>query len=677
MGKKYVVDVGPAVPGETAPKRNAGAAKEERTTLYNIEGLDTVYKLVQYCIKKYETRQCMGSRKILKAYEEEKEITRKVDGKEVKAKKTWQYYELSPFSYITYKQLGENITDIASGLIKLGLKPNGEERFHVYAQTSADWMQTALACNSQGIPVVTAYDTLGEEGLMLSMTQTHTVGVFLDNYNIRSLINPLKQATEIRIVIHKDALESDNEKKAMEELVAAHPHLKHYSLDEIKALGKENPVPASPPDPDDTALIMYTSGSSGTPKGVVLLNKGVAAGVAGVTGIIDQKVVLPGDRLLAFLPLAHILEFTFELAALAWGAVLGYGNPKTVSETSVRNSVGDIREFKPNIMVGVPAVWEGVRKGIMAGIKSQPALTQKLFWAAYNLKLKMASYGVHYFPFDFIFKRVREATGGQLRFVFSGGAALSQDTQVFISNLIAPLVLGYGLTETNANAAILHPGKFEYGTVGELAYAVTAKLVDASELGYFAKNNQGELWLRGLPVSPHYYENEKETTEAYTEDGWFKTGDICEFLPNGHLKIIDRKKSLVKTLKGEYIAVEKLESVYRHNQYVANICIYVDSGRVKPVAIIVPMENALKDLCNELGVDYHDDVAHEPVVKKAIYKSLIDTARANNLKSVEQISGVVVSRIEWTPQNGYLTSAQKLQRKMIVDNVREELDETK
>lgn len=677
MTKRYSVEVGPAQPGETAPRRNYQVPKAPWTTPYQIEGLDTIYNIVQYVVKKYDKKACLASRKIIDIHVEEKEITRKVEGQEVKSKKQWQYYELSPYEMQTYSQVGQDVSNIASGLIKLGIKPDGQERFHIYCSTCADWLKTAFACNAQGIPVVTAYDTLGEEGLTVSMTETHTVGVLLDNYNIRSLIGPLKTAKQIRIVIHKDELESEEDKKAMDELLEAHPHLQHYSVGQLLALGKENPVPASPPKPEDTALIMYTSGSSGTPKGVVLLNKTVAAGVAGVVGIIDYKIVHPGDRFLAYLPLAHILELTVEMSALMWGATLGYGNPKTLSDVSVRNCAGDIREFKPHILVGVPAVWESVRKGIMAKIKALPSVTQKIFWSAYHLKLKMASMGIRYFPFDFVFKKVREATGGNIRFMFSGGAALSTDTQIFLTNLIAPLILGYGLTETNANVAILNPDKFEYGSVGEITPAVTVKLVDTPELNYYAKNNQGELWIKGDPVSPHYYENEKETKEAYTEDGWFKTGDICEFLPNGHLKIIDRKKSLVKTVNGEYIAVEKLESLYRHNQYVLNICIYADSSRAKPVAIVVPMENAVKGLCKELGVDYHDDVAHDSKVKSAIFKSLIQTAKDTGLRPYEQISDIVISEIEWTPQNGFLTSAQKLQRKKIVESVKKDLDATK
>lgn len=276
--------------------------------------------------------------------------------------------------------------------------------------------------------------------------------------------------------------------------------------------------------------------------------------------------------------------------------------------------------------------------------------------------------------FDIIFKKVRAATGGHLHHVLNGGSPVSRDTQVFISTLIAPMLVGYGLTETCANATILEHNHLEYGSAGTLVGSVTAKLIDVPEAGYFAKDNQGEILLKGAPITKEYYKNPKETSEAFTEDGWFKTGDIGEWDKNGALKIIDRRKNLVKTANGEYIALEKLESIYRSNSIVLNICVYADQNKVKPIAIVIPNEAALKNHIKDEKVYSEAELqtkelavlCHDKKVISSVHKSLEATGKAQGLKGIELIQNVVLVDDEWTPQNGFVTSAQKLQRRKIL-----------
>lgn len=335
----------------------------------------------------------------------------------------------------------------------------------------------------------------------------------------------------------------------------------------------------------------------------------------------------------------------------------------------MRNCVGDIREFKPNVMVGVPAVWESVRKGILAKVKALPWLTQKIFWTAFKSKAKLTEMGLPCPLVDnLIFKKIKDATGGELKIVLSGGAAISLDTQRFIQTLICPLVIGYGLTESNANTCLMTPESLAYGTQGELTHAITIKLVDVPDAGYLAKNNQGELYIQGPCVAKEYFKNPEETEAAFTEDGWFRTGDIGEWTPEGHIKLVDRKKNLIKTLNGEYIAIEKLESVYRSNPCIQNICIYADSDHVKPVAVIVPNPSAVDNLAKEKGLEVHEDIAHDTAIIKAIQKEVLATGSSAGLKGAELLQGVVISKVEWSPQNGFLTSAQKLERRKIIED---------
>ncbi|KAK5240494.1 long-chain fatty acid-CoA ligase, partial [Exophiala xenobiotica] len=213
------------------------------------------------------------------------------------------------------------------------------------------------------MPIVTAYDTLGEEGLRHSLVATKAKAIFLDPHLLVSLIAPLKEAKEIKHVIWNS--QNDVNQDSIDKLKAAHPHLTIMSFEELRKLGEENPVDPVPPSPEDLCCIMYTSGSTGPPKGVPIKHKAVVAAVAGVSVIVEPYLG-PGDSLLTYLPLAHIFEYMFENAALYWGATMGYGNPKTLSDASVKNCNGDIKELRPTVLIGVPAVWESIKKGIIA-----------------------------------------------------------------------------------------------------------------------------------------------------------------------------------------------------------------------------------------------------------------------------------------------------------------------
>jgi len=242
------------------------------------------------------------------------------------------------------------------------------------------------------------------------------------------------------------------------------------------------------------------------------------------------------------------------------------------------------------------------------------------------------------------------------------------------------MIIGYGLTETCAIGVVMDPFEWTDRTIGTITGCDEIKLVDFPDAGYFATNKpnpQGEIWIRGASVMDSYYQNESLTAEALTSDGWFKTGDIGEWDRNGHLNIIDRKKNLVKTLNGEYIALEKLESVYCSAALVGNICVYADEQKTKPVAIIVPLEPALKKLANSIGVDGHsvEQLVHNKQVQGAVHKELLRVGRAAGLVGVELLDGVVLADEEWTPANGLVTAAQKLNRRLILQKHQKAVDE--
>lgn len=521
---------------------------------------------------------------------------------------------------------------------------------------SAHWLAIGHAACSQSFTMVTAYDSLGESGLRHSLVQTGCKAVFLDPNLIPLLNKCLSAAKAIKYVIYNT--EPTPKQSDIDQLKSSHPELKVLSFTELNQLGWENKHEPVPPGPEDLCCIMYTSGTTGEPKGVMIKHKAIVAGMAGLQSVVAQYLG-PADGLLTYLPQAHILEFMFENVCLYWGSTMGYGNPKTLSDSSVRNCKGDIREFQPTILVGVPAVFESVKKGILTKINSSSALVQNMFWGALAAKQFLMPWQwalpLTWLLDALVFNKLKEATGGKLRICMNGGGPISKETLKFISYAVIPMISGYGLTETCGMGAVQDPLAWNPDTVGDIPACVEIKLVDFPEADYFSTNNppQGEIWIRGAPVTEGYFENEKETKEAITSDGWFKTGDIGEFDANGHLKIIDRKKNLVKTLNGEYIALEKLESIYRSGSVVGNICVYAAEDKAKPIAIIVPLEPALKKLAAANGIpgDSLEELVSNKKVNELVLKELQQAGKEGGLAGIEIIDGVVLADEEWNPQN--------------------------
>ena len=522
------------------------------------------------------------------------------------------------------------------------------------ALDSSNWLSMAHGAFTQSITIVTAYDTLGLDGLQWSLKQTESKAVFVDSGLLPTLIQALSEAPTIEYIILNNDSQLDTAELA--KLQSEYPNIRLIKYDELKKLGEENPTEPVPPGPEDLACIMYTSGTSGAPKGVTIKHKAIVASVAGATSIVGDYLG-PGDGLLAYLPQAHIIQFIFENASIFWGATMGYGSIKTLTDTSVRNCKGDILEFRPTILVGVPAVWETIRKGIVNRVNSGSAVAKKLFWRALAAKKSLVSTNAPIVKLldTLVFNKVRAATGGRLRICMSGGGPIARDTQIFISMAICPLISGYGLTETGGMGALNDPLTMTFDAHGDIPASIEEKLVDYPDAGYFTTNNppQGELCIRGPSVTTEYYENEEETKATIGEDGWFHTGDIAEFNEDGHLKIIDRKKNLVKTLNGEYIALEKLESIYLSCPLVANVCVYAAPDQQKPVAIIFPAEPALLNLAHENGIQGHEleDIVNNEKLNKIVVRELQKIGRQSHLAAFEIVDGVVLDKDEWTPEN--------------------------
>jgi long-chain acyl-CoA synthetase len=503
--------------------------------------------------------------------------------------------------------------------------------------------------------IVTAYDTLGESGVEHSLVQSKANAMFVDPHLFKTINNPLKRAEAVKFLIYNEESHLPVPDAEIEKFKADHPGLTILSFGELRALGEDNPTEPVQPSPEEMYCIMYTSGSTGPPKGVPVSHAGFVAAVAGLYSVMEEAVS-HREYVLAYLPLAHIFELVLENLVVFVGATLGYGSPRTLSDTSMRNCYGDMRTFAPTVMVGVPQIWETVKKGIESKVKASGALSSTVFNAALALKSFLVHNGLPGGALldSTVFNQVRAVTGGRLRFVVNGASGIATPTLHFISMAVAPMLNGYGLTETCGNGALGCPLQWTPdAAIGPIPAAVEIKLVSLPELNYSTTTTppQGEILIRGAPVCTAYLDNPEETEKAITRDGWFRTGDIGEFNADGHLAVIDRVKNLVKLQGGEYIALEKLEAIYRGAACAQNIMVHGDSSAPRPIALVVGNEKVLAQMAKEAGVAEGADLYKDGKVRGAVLKALQGLARKEGLSGMETVAGVVLLEEEWTPAN--------------------------
>lgn len=399
----------------------------------------------------------------------------------------------------------------------------------------------AHACASISTTIATAYDTLGEEGLTHSLNEPNCAGLFTNAELLPTLLKVLANTPTVKYVI----FDGEPGKDIVDKLQAVRETIQVFSLDKLRETGRALPkdsLAARLPKPDSTALIMYTSGSTGAPKGVCITHRNLIASVGAVYVLLGHHLTYE-DSYLAYLPLAHVLEFIVEMCMLFVGMPSGFGRVKTLTDASVRKCKGDIGAFRPSIMVGVPAVWETIRKGILTKVNSSGTIKKGMFNGAMAAKKNNVPV-LAALADSVVLSGVRAATGGRLRIALSGGAAISRETQEFLTTALVTVVQGYGMTESCGMCAILPPELMRYGSVGLPVPSIEIKFLDVPDAGYLSTNNppQGEVCIRGPSVVKGYYKrpdlNSDET--IFTKDGWMRTGDVGQWNSDGTLSLIDR-----------------------------------------------------------------------------------------------------------------------------------------
>ncbi|ORC93314.1 fatty acyl CoA synthetase [Trypanosoma theileri] len=605
-----------------------------------------------------------GNRKVM-LYRLLKEVERNTVTDKYGNKKTLETYVFEPKPRsITYTELLHRVQSLAKGLTEIGLQKG--EFIGIYEDTRWEWYCTVQAIWSCQMVAATVYANLGEDALIYALQESQCRAIVCNGKNVKKLISLMKNSgVSNTLIIYLDDLPKDTDTTGFQV----------YSWVDVMKKGETSSkalvnIPG-PENCDDLSLVMYTSGTTGNPKGVKHTHGTLGSGFKALSHRVLDLLgeVTEPETYCAYLPLAHIMELGVVTVLFNRGCVIGFGNPRTLTNNFAKPH-GDFAEYRPVIVVAVPRIFDTIKKAVEAKLPPPGSFKRTVFDHAYQSRLKALKEGkdTPYYN-QKVFAQPRQAMGGKVRVMLSGGGPMSPSTQEFINVIFGMIIQGWGLTETVCCGGIQRTGNLQYDNVGQILKSVEVRLLDTAEYRHTDKPEpRGEILLRGPFLFKGYYKQDEFTKESIDEDGWFHTGDVGSFTENGTLSIVGRVKALAKNSNGEYIALEVLESIYSQNDLCTpnGVCVLVHPGRSYIAAIAI----TTGDLTMQFAKKNHisgkfPDILRDPEFRKKAIESFQETARKAGRKSFEIVQNVQLLGDEWTPENDVLTAAMKLKRRVI------------
>ncbi|XP_040274664.1 long-chain-fatty-acid--CoA ligase 1 isoform X2 [Bufo bufo] len=562
-----------------------------------------------------------------------------------------------PYQWISYQEVSDRAEYVGSALLHRGCKPNSEQFIGIFAQNRPEWIITELSCYTYSMVAVPLYDTLGAEAITYIINKAEITFVFCDNTEKAKLLLGNVESGDtpnLRTIVLMEPFDEDlveRGKKYGVEII---------SLRDLEEEGKNHHEKPKPPKPEDLAVVCFTSGTTGNPKGAKLTHKNIVSNSAAFLKV-TEELAFPSteDVLISFLPLAHMFERVVESVVLCHGARIGF------FQGDIRLLMDDLKVLQPTIFPVVPRLLNRMFDRIFG----QANTTLKRWLLEFASKRKEAELRSGIIRKDslwdkLIFQKVQASLGGKVRLMITGAAPVSPTVLTFLrAALGCQFYEGYGQTECTAGCSLTIPGDWTAGHVGAPMPCNYIKLVDVEDMNYFAAKGEGEICVKGANVFQGYLKDDEKTAEALDKDGWLHTGDVGKWMANGTLKIIDRKKHIFKLAQGEYIAPEKIENVYTRSEAVGQIFVHGESLQAFLVAIVVPdPDNVLNWAKKKKFNDAYEDLCKNKDFKNAVLEDLLRLGKEAGLKSFEQVKDIALHPEMFSIQNGLLTPTLKAKR---------------
>ena len=583
-----------------------------------------------------------------------------------------------PYSTITWDETQEDVKALASYLLKKGVEPG--DRIAILSENRYEWVVTDLAIQLLGAINVSLYTTLPPKQCEFILNDSEAKFFFVSTtLQLKKAIEIFDDCPALQQVIAYDSPTSAQllEKEyitlfepVLNEGAKVEKEFEHL-LDQ-----RSNAV-----SPEDVATLIYTSGTTGNPKGAMLTHHNICSNVKAAHKSID---ISESDRTLSFLPLCHSFERTGGYyAMIAGGAEIYYAE-------SVDTVARNLLEAYPTIVVSVPRLFEKIYNTITKSVEEGSAVKQSIFkWAlSVGEKYSEGKRGVvslkKSIADKLVFNKLKEKTGGRIRFFVSGGAALPPEIGKFFQNAGLPILEGYGLTETSPVMNVNRLGEQRMGTVGPVVDGVTVGIqrlddnqiiaqVSGSDGPSTLTSEPGEILCKGPNVMKGYWKNEEATREMIDKDGWLHTGDVGRFV-DGRLQITDRIKHMIVNAGGKNIYPGPIEDLFKTSKWVNQIMIV---GEAQPfmAALIVPDMDSLAAFAkeNQLSMKPIEEFLNQPSVQQIYHKVIREFSK--ELASHEKVRDFRLLPEEFTVENGDMTPTMKLKRRVIESKYSELIQE--